>query len=273
MTFEHLSAPPYNPNGTFAHLLEDVASTLARQYGGLYRPSYMAASMNANPAIEHFLGVVEPNYVIAFILACFRSWHYQAGQEGVNAINRILREAALGYEFTPYVEREVEQPGKWRKRKAIEIDYPEVITKQDEVTHAEIIKPCLAVLGKPLFKAAGDHLLKAHDHYRNGNCREAITEALSALETTLKTICTEKGWQYQANKDGLDKLTEIVTKNGLVFPFYDSVLKSTGTIRSRLGAHGKEPQPIFAPSNEHVEHMLNLTSSHILFLTRSAGLA
>jgi hypothetical protein len=194
-TFQQLAAPDYNPNGTFSHLLDDVANVLATQYGDLYRPAYRAASRSDIPAIEHFLGVPDPKMVIDFLLACFRSWHYQAGQKGVDEINQILHEEGIGYEFTAYVERTVEKPGGgWRKKKTIEIDYPEVMLKNEEQTHAEIVKPCLAVLGKPIFKAAGEHMLKAHEHHRNGNCREAITEALSALETTLKTICTEMGW-------------------------------------------------------------------------------
>ena len=187
----------------------------------------------------------------------------------LNGINNILREEGIGFEFSPYVYKTYDTPQGPKPTVDLAV-YPEATKKTDEAVHRDVVMPALKVLGRNEFAAANTHILAAHEHYRHGHRREAITECLSALETTLKTICQVKQWQYRQDKDTLGALVDVAKEHGLVFDFYDQPLKSTGTIRSRLGAHGTEPTPTYEPNDVHVEHMIHTTSAHILMLIRLA---
>lgn len=261
---------------SFERLLQEVEEQLLREYGGLCVSSYRAAQVSSNPAIEHFFRC-DDDQVLDFVELCFRSFRDGPGKAGIEPINAVLREDGIGYELSPWVETEIEDSGSRVERifggKRIEITYPIFVRVNDRFVHEEIVTPCLQVLASKHFTVANRELLKAHGAIRVGDYAAAITACGAAFESTLKTICERKKWQYDKNRDTCANLIEVCRKNALFPEFYVEALKFVGTIRNRLGdAHGKGPGPDYEPQRMHAEHMLNLTSSHILFLSRISGL-
>jgi hypothetical protein len=146
-------------------------------------------------------------------------------------------------------------------------------------THAEIIKPTLALLAHPGFAGANDEYLTAHEHYRHGRNKECLTECLKAFESTMKTICAEKGWAFDPAKDAANKLIQICFANNLVPAFMQNhitALKNvleTGvpTVRNKLSGHGQGAVPREV-DDDVARYALNLTGANIIFLVEQSGI-
>src|SRR6202035_2990094 len=106
----------------------------------------------------------------------------------------------------------------------------EIIRVDSEFVHAEVVKPALALLHTKEFSGAQAEFLKAHEHYRHGRQKEALTESCKALESTLKAICDKRKWAYDKQKDTSQKLIQVCFDNGLIPPFWQqhfTALRST----------------------------------------------
>lgn len=278
LAFKHLAQTANDQSGLlFDTLVEDVGDKLLREYGSLVQPRDTAAWARTHPVVPHFF-LCSDAQVIDFILTAFRSLHYRADQRGVDEINRILREEAIGYEFTDYITRRVQKPdhvtpwGQGRICTFVETNYPEVIEKREEYTHVTIVKPCLAALANPIFKVANGEMLKAHEHVRKNNLNEAITCCGSAYESVMKTILDKKGWRYDTKKDTCGPLVDICVQKNLLPSYYAEAFKTPGRIRNELSsAHGRGPVPVRTPDPKHVDHMIQLSSANILLLVKLAG--
>src|SRR5439155_25744042 len=114
----------------------------------------------------------------------------------------------------------VDQPNDRFREDGVGYEYSsgEIIRIDSKYIHAEAVKPALRLLqdGGKLFTGPLDEFLKAHDHYRKGEAKDAISWALKAFESTLKAICTARSWPFDPQKNGASKLLEIVFANGLV---------------------------------------------------------
>ena len=127
------------------------------------------------------------------------------------------------------------------------------------------------------FAGANEEYLTAHEHYRHGRNKECLTECLKAFESTLKIICTEKGWEFNNEKDTSRKLIQICFQNGLVpeyvqnqFTSLQNLIESgIAPIRNRVGGHGQGQTPIPA-SNEITRYGLNLTGTNIIYLVEQS---
>lgn len=262
--------------GDMRCLLNEVGEMLYKQYGGLFRPGYEAAQCSDDPVLEHFF-CCDPGHSLDFIEACFRVFNYNGGQAGVDAVNAILREHGVGYEFTRYIEHHVEKEGTLfgRKRKGtyIEREFPRAIRRDNHMLHAEVTQPALELLAHSALRVANSEILSAHAAFRAGRYEDAITSCGSAFESVLKTLCDQKKWAYDRDKDTCSKLVDICHINGLFPSFYVELFKRVGTVRNKLGdAHGRGPVPLHDVEAAHAEHMLHMTCSHIILLCRLAGL-
>ena len=123
------------------------------------------------------------------------------------------------------------------------------------------------------FEGPNDEFLKAHKAYLKGGYREAIREALTALESTLKTIVVRRKWPFDANKDTATKLLAIAFDKGLVPAYLQSefaALRTTleagvPTLRNRTAGHGQGPDPIEIP--QHLAaYALHMSAAAIIFL-------
>ena len=75
-----------------------------------------------------------------------------------------------------------------------------------ELIHSEVVRPALRYLHQQGFEGPCDEFLKAHAHYRAGEMKDAITDANNAFESTLKTICNQRGWVYKPGARASDIL-------------------------------------------------------------------
>jgi hypothetical protein len=91
----------------------------------------------------------------------------------------------------------------------------EIIKIDSTFIHSEITKPTIALIWDKKFSGVNDEYMKAHEHYRNGRNKECLNECLKAFESTLKTICKLKNWEY-SETDTARKLIKICFDNQLV---------------------------------------------------------
>lgn len=239
--------PRLGPDSTerFHAMLTHVCDGLLRLYGELCNPEDREHA--SQRAYDHFLHCPD-NQALDFIELCWRvQWGTTKAQ--LREITEVFRDEGIGYEV---------------------LDNGEIIRKDDEVTHSEIVKPCLGVLAKSVFKVANDELLQAFRHIRHGNFADALTLCNSAYESVLKSICAHKKWPY-SNGDTTGRLVSICRKHGLFSPVYAGAMTAPGAIRGELSAsHGGGTRPRRDVGETHANHMIHLTCANILFLVKSA---
>lgn len=158
----------------------------------------------------------------------------QSAQEAVAELNARFREHGIGYWY--------EDGGLFR------ID--------SQYLHAEATVPALTLLHRPGFEGPCQEFMEAHDHYRNGNAREAIQSALKSFESTMKAICGRRRWRLPSTAAARELLA-VLFDRGLISPELQShfsglrsVLESgLPTVRNRTPSvgHGQGPNPIAVP--------------------------
>lgn len=178
----------------------------------------------------------------------------QHPDDAIANLNERFREHGVGYQYA----------------------HGQIIRVDSQYVHAEAVKPALTLLSDPAFSGPQDEFLRAHKHYREGQYKESINEALKAFESTMKTICTERGWTYDKNKDAAKALVDVVLKEGLIpsylqtaFSGLRSVLEGgVPTARNRTSGHGQGATPVVVP--EYLAaYVLHMTASNIVFLVEA----
>lgn len=253
----------------FFRELEDL---LLREYGSLCEAGNNAACRNKVRVIEHFLACSD-EYALDFIEACFRPEIYALGPKGVDEINRVFREEGIGYELSKFIGGS-DVPG-WREfgGPTGKKQYPRIIRIDNQYVHANVVTPALELLNNPVLAVANREMLKAHSDHRSGQHEDAITACGSAFESVLKTICDQKEWPYDTDKDTCANLVEICRAKGLFPRFYTKLFENVGTVRNNLGdAHGRGPAPTHTVEAANAEHMLHMTAANVVLLCKLAGL-
>lgn len=150
-----------------------------------------------------------------------------------------------------------------------------IIRVDSEFLHAEAVKPALSLLRAPGYAGAQAEFLSAHEHYRTGRSKEALTDCLKALESVMKAICAKRSWRHAPNATS-SALLQVLIDNGLIPSFWNahfSALRSTlesgvPTARNRLGGHGQGPEVVEVPQHL-VAYVLHLTAAAIVFLVEA----
>jgi len=176
----------------------------------------------------------------------------EIAKDAIVEINARFREHGVGYEYDG-----------------------EIVRIDSELLHAEAVKPALALLRDPLFKGAEDEFLQAYAHYRKGDHKEAMNEALKSFESTMKVVLQKRGWAFDPT-DPAAKLIKACFDNGLVSAFWQShfnALKSTleasvPTGRNKLSGHGQGATLTTVP-DYLAGYVLHMTASAIVFLVRA----
>jgi len=176
--------------------------------------------------------------------------------DAVRQINKVLLYYALGYEIDIPKEQREDEP------------VLQVIRKDTQYTHAEMVKPALRLLGGEEFRHAEEQFRDAHREFQQGHYADSITDASASVETVLKVVL------------GVDEGTaKVLLKKAAEEGYFPSFLAdSVGqwvnlflelpTVRNRFGdAHGKgKNQPDEAEMQRLARLALNLAASHILFI-------
>ncbi len=243
-----------------------IVENLCREYGlfkltdkGFFGPrNYMEELIN------FFLQEAENERVIDTIEFSFRytdmvtrEWeHRQLGSASINADNAIselnnrFREHGIGYQYAN----------------------GEIIRVDSELIHSEVIKPALKLLQAKFLAGAQQEFLKAHEHFRKENTKEALNEALKAFESTMKAICDKRGWLYD-KRDTSKKRIEICLKNDLIPSFWQQQMtslrvlleSSVPTGRHKLSGHGQGSKPVDVPMYI-ASYVIHMTAAAIVFL-------
>ena len=147
-----------------------------------------------------------------------------------------------------------------------------IIRIDSKYTYEEMVKPALGLLHRNGYKGAEAEFLKAHEYFRKGYNASVLNECLKAFESTLKTICDKRSWEY--DKSTSKNLIEICFKNNLIHNFlqdeYNSLinlLKSgVPMLRNKLSAHGQGSEELPPIPDYYAAYMIHMTASNIIFL-------
>ena len=147
-----------------------------------------------------------------------------SADDAIEELNERFRRAGVGYQFV--------------SGRLVKVD--------SELIHSEIVRPVLRFLDEEGFSGSRQEFLEAHARYRDGNTKDAITNANKAFESMLKTICDQKDWPYPKNSRASD-LLKVIRDNGLLpdhlgssFTQLAATLKSgLPEVRNKEGAHGQ----------------------------------
>lgn len=243
-----------------------IVDTLCREYGLFNLPgskdygsrdyySELANFFLQSEDIERTLDTIELSFRV--IDKFTRDWHYlqrdNANEKADNAINELnerFREHGVGYQFIG----------------------EEIVRVDSELIHSEVVKPALRLLNNKEFAGAQEEFLKAHEHYRHGNEKEALVECLKSFESLMKAICEKRRWPYKPTSTAKD-LIEVCFANDLIPSFWQTNLSSLRSLlessiptgRNKLGGHGQGTNMTVVPSYL-VAYMLHMTASVIVFL-------
>lgn len=107
--------------------------------------------------VEKALDAVELSF--KFIDHFTRSYNYlyrnnasEIADGAIEEINNRFKEHGVGYQFTN----------------------GQIVRIDSEFIHAEVVKPALKLLDQQHYAGAQQEFLKAHEHYRKGNAKEAV---------------------------------------------------------------------------------------------------
>jgi len=243
-------------------VFEAISSILCREYGlfSLVKDArnHHAAVFNFflnTDSIERALDVIEVSLRCVDTLARDQyEWKRLEAKiepdEAIEELNQRFLEHGFGYQF----------------------ESGQIFRVDCGLVHSEVIKPTLALLRAKPFEGANEEFLSAHSHYRHAEYKDCLTDCLRAVESTLKAICAERGWQY-GQGDTAKRLLQICFENDLIPAFMQShfsALRSTlesgvPTLRNRLAGHGQGPEPVEVPAYI-ANYALNLTATGILLL-------
>ena len=170
-------------------------------------------------------------------------------------LNVRFREHGIGYQF---------ESGK-------------VMRVDSQYVHQEVVKPALRLLQAAHFAGAEQEFHKAHQHYRDQEYEDTISESLKALESTLKVICGQKGWAV-SERDTASDLIRIVLDQELIPRYLQSQFNGlrtileggVPTIRNRNSGHGAGATPRQVPAYL-AAYALHMTASAIVFLAGASG--
>ncbi|WP_027715353.1 STM4504/CBY_0614 family protein [Desulfuromonas sp. TF] len=253
-------------SGNVKKLYSFIVNTLCREYGvftltdtkkhgGRDFIGELVDFFLKEPNIERALDAVELSF--KFIDKFTRQWDYlrrhdanNRANDAIEELNGRFKEHGVGYQFVD----------------------GEIIRIDSELIHSEVVKPALRLLNQRKYAGAQQEFLKAHEHYRHGNAKEALNECLKSLESLMKSICDKRGWAYGGNATAKN-LIKACIDNELIPLFWQqnftslrSLLESSvPTGRNKLGGHGQGTTTIAVPDHI-VAYMLHMTASALVFL-------
>ena len=187
----------------------------------------------------------------------------------IDAINEIFRVDNLPYHLTDYVFGEAPRTGSGPPLPTPITSYPMVIKIEEDVAYAEAVSPALHILSAERYSVPNREFRDALEHYRDGKFPASLTDCGSALESVLKVICENNGWDYN-DSDTLGRLLDnVVPRLGLPSAFKEK-FKLLATIRntdSRSHGGGTTPRD---PDRHLAQYMITSTAATIVFLASVA---
>ena len=177
----------------------------------------------------------------------------QEPDDAIDELNTRFKEHGIGYQYAG--------------GRILRID--------SQYMHAEAVLPAISLLQQPGFEGASEEFLDAHKHYREGNYKDAISNASKAFESTMKSICSLMGWEFPENATA-KPLIDICIGNGLIPKtlqgHFDSLIATLSnglpTISNRLARHGQGKKRITV-LDHYAAYALHLSATNIVFLVEA----
>lgn len=177
----------------------------------------------------------------------------QTAEDAIEELNQRFREHAIGYQ---YIEGQI-----------VRVD--------SEYIYEEAVQPAISMMSEEGFEGASQEFMSAHEHFRKGRHKEAISDALKAFESVMKTICKRKGWEVRDNATA-KPLINTLFQNGLLSislqtqfsSLRDTLESGLPTIRNKNSGHGQGESIVHLPTHL-VAYALHLAATNILFLIES----
>jgi AbiJ N-terminal domain 4 len=174
----------------------------------------------------------------------------QTPDDAIAELNHRFLENGVGYQYTS---------GK-------------IVRLDNTYQHSQVVLPALTLLTNPKFSNAQAEFLRAHEAYRQGRYSDSLNESLKAFESTMKIICSEKGWTFNAT-DTASKLIRTILDNGLISSSYEQQLSSlrtllesgTPTVRNKNSGHGQGTVQVVIPDFLAL-YGLNTAAANIVLL-------
>lgn len=248
---------------------EFIVDSLCREYGLFTLPSakdygerdYISELFNfilSEKSVERVLDAVE--------LACriidvhSRKWEYRYHQDADAEATAALAELNTRFQHHGFGYR---------------FEAGDIIRIDSEVVHAEVVKPALTLLHAPQFNGAEAEFHQAYEHYRHGRMKEALTDCLRSLESTMKSIAASRKWKHDPGATA-KPLIDLMFEKQLVPTFWSqhfsalrAMLESgVPTARNRLGGHGQGAAVVDVPSH-FVAFALHQAAAAIVFLAKA----
>jgi AbiJ N-terminal domain 4 len=205
--------------------------------------------------VDYLLDLIEITFnvidkIIREELKNFDKPNISQPDEAISELNHRFREHEIGYQF----------------------EGGQIIRVDSKFIHAEVVVPALGLLSDPNFAGPEQEFRSAHEHYRRQEYKDAIVDALNSFESTIKSICDVRGWEYSKTATA-QKLIEVIFTKELIpkylqthFSSLRSMLEAgVPTVRNKTSGHGQGATPVDVP--EHLAaYVLHLTASNIVML-------
>lgn len=245
-----------------------ITKTLRREYGVFRLPNVGRGNFDYREELIHFFTQEEDiekkldavELAFRLIDKSTRSYDYLRIQEAskvvderISELNARFKEHGLGYQ---YLEGEI-----------VRVD--------SEFIHIEAVKPAVRLLNERDYKGAQQEFLSAYEHYRHGRYKESMNDCLKSFESTMKSICERRGWEYKENSTA-KPLIKTCFEHELVPKFWQQSFSSLGSLlessiptgRNKLSGHGQGSHATDIPQ-QLVAYMLHMTASTLVFLAQS----
>ncbi|WP_340392844.1 hypothetical protein [Paenibacillus sp. FSL E2-0190] len=213
-----------------------------------------------NTTTEQVLDIIEMSFL--WIDKVISSWEQstlqkakitQRAEDAIEELNQRFREHAIGYQ---YIEGRI-----------VRVD--------SEYIYTEAVQPAITMLSEEGFEGASQEFMSAHEHFRKKRYKEAVSDALKAFESVMKTICKRKGWEVRENATA-KPLINTLFQNGLLSTslqtqfssLRDTLESGLPTIRNKNSGHGQGENVVHLPPHL-VAYALHLAATNILFLIES----
>jgi hypothetical protein len=166
--------------------------------------------------------------------------------EAIDELNERFKEHDIGYAFTD----------------------GQIIRIDSEYVHQEMTEPALSLISDPAFVGSQQEFLKAHKHYNKGETKDAIVDALNAVESVMKTISTAKGWTVDSTAS-FNSLVSVLVDRGFIPKSMRSPLEGLASFRNKSSAaHGQGPSVVNVPPHD-AAFALHLAASNIVYLVKT----
>ena len=181
-------------------------------------------------------------------------------------LNTFFDQDELPYYLTDYVWEDT-------GRNSISVARrPQVICRDNEVMHESVIKPVETLLGdRPEFQVADKEFFDALSDYRKQDFRGCVTGCCNALESVMKVICKDKGWERKPDSVAFEKLLSIIVAKTGLNDSHKRSIQTVAAVRNTKGDAHADTTPRVVSRHE-AQFIVNLTGAAILLLVEESGL-